>query len=779
MKNAKGSSLSQNHRRDPYANCIASLVAIAGLGLTTTEAFATAPVSGKQTNTHEQHHRTNPAGALAGGEEQVTVTVRRRSEPLQKVPVATSIFTAKDATRNNVHDLQGIFQFIPSANFRTSASSKDRTVFVRGIGTISTSPGVEPSVSTVLDGVVLARSGQATADLLDLEHIEVLRGPQGTLFGKNASAGAVNIVTAAPTEAFHAHADASYFSGDEYRLSAGASGTLIPSKLTAIGSFLVGGYTGNVHNVYNGETVNGYQHRGARTKLAWTPDDQTRVTLGLDYMYSNDAVPNGVFSSTSHVAYPTGAVTGNAALAQALASKGITPSLNNTRVSNNTLSKSIDHNGGASITLDRKFGGYTLTSISAYRRWQNTQDQDYDQLSQASASLPQLADHGWLDFWQASQEVRIASPKGHFFDYVAGLYYLHTSDSETYDRSLQPSGGTPTSGRANFGTTGNNYAAFAEGNLNFTKNFSAILGLRLLRDDLDYRFNRTSTSAAAVTGIRPDYTSSGSTAHNGYVDRIGLQYDISRDIHAYFTYSHGYKGPAYNVFFNMQNTDAKALRPEQNNSYELGLKSQFLHHRITANFAAFIEDFSNYQANFLDTVAGATVTRLINAGTVSSKGIEGDITARPFRYLTVGGNFAYTYATVDHFNCPAGAPLSCNVNGQPLPFAPRWKFVLNADYTRPLNDRFSLSLDSDYTWQSRTQYSLTETPDTIQKAYGIWNLSTTFEDKKHKLRLTLIMRNAINTHYASYMGYGSLGGVVNWLPRDYGRYGGFTLHKDF
>lgn len=189
------------------------MVAIAGLGLTTTEAFAAGPVPIQSTKAEAQIHRKAPLGALSGGEEQVTVTVRRRSEPLQKVPVATSIFTAKDAARNNVHDLQGIFQFIPSANFRTSASSKDRTVFVRGIGTISTSPGVEPSVSTVLDGVVLARSGQATADLLDLEHIEVLRGPQATLVGKNASAGAVNIVTAAPTEAFHAHADASYFSG--------------------------------------------------------------------------------------------------------------------------------------------------------------------------------------------------------------------------------------------------------------------------------------------------------------------------------------------------------------------------------------------------------------------------------------------------------------------------------------------------------------------------------------------------------------------------------------
>lgn len=137
----------------------------------------------------------NHSALEAGQAEDVTVSVRRRSEPLQKVPVATSVYSAKQATRDNVHDLQGIFEFIPSANFRANSSSKDRATFVRGIGTIATSPGVEPSVSTVLDGVVLARPGQATADILDLDHVEVMRGPQGTLFGKNASAGAVNIVT--------------------------------------------------------------------------------------------------------------------------------------------------------------------------------------------------------------------------------------------------------------------------------------------------------------------------------------------------------------------------------------------------------------------------------------------------------------------------------------------------------------------------------------------------------------------------------------------------------
>lgn len=170
---------------------------------------------------------------------------------------------------------------------------------------------------------------------------------------------------------------------------------------------------------------------------------------------------------------------------------------------------------------------------------------------------------------------------------------------------------------------------------------------------------------------------------------------------------------------------------------------------------------------------------MINAGSVTSKGFEGDISARLLPGFTVGGNFAYTYAVVDKFNCPAGSPASCNVNGQPLPFAPRWKFVLSADYARPLNDRFIASVGSDYVWQSRTQFSLTETPDTVQKSYGIWNLNAGLEDKKLRLKLTLVMRNAINTHYASYMSYGAVGGVLNALPRDYGRYGGFVLRKDF
>ncbi len=707
------------------------------------------------------------------------MTARRRSEPLQHVPVSVSVITAKQAARDNLNNLSDLLQKVPSADFRTQTSNKDRTIFIRGLGTISTSPGVEPDVATVVDGVVLARSGQATLDLIDLDHIEVLSGPQGTLFGKNASAGVINIVTAQPTDALRGFADAAYFAGNEYRLNGAVSGTLLPGQLTGVFSVLASGFDGNVRNTADGDTVNGYRRDGFRSKLAWTPAEGTRVTLGLDYLRSTDSTPNGVFEATSQIAYPTDRITPNPALAAALATGGVQAQRDNGTVNQDFPSHVDDDNGGASLTVDQRLGGgYTLTSITAWRRWHNVQYQDYDQLSEVTSKFPSLQDSGYLDFTQESEEARVASPKGGFIDYVAGLYYLHAADAENYDRAVD-STTARNLGTAQYGTTGNNYAVFGEGNVNLTSRLRGILGLRLVRDDLSYDFARQSTSAVAITGVRPGFSSSGSTAHNDYVDRIGLQYDVSRDVMAYFTYSRGYKGQAYNVFFNMQPTDTQVLRPETNNSFELGLKSQFFGRRLTADVAAFIEDFSNYQANFLDTVAGATITRLINAGSVTSRGVEGSISARPLAGLSVGPVFSYDDAHIVQFNCPAGSAQSCDVNGQPLPFAPRWKFDMRADDQRPLTDRYDIDLGSDYAWQSRTQYSLTETPDTIQSPYGIWDLNLSLIDTVSRWRVTAILKNALNTHYSPILSYGNLGGVVREVARDDSRYAGFVLHKDF
>jgi iron complex outermembrane receptor protein len=211
----------------------------------------------------------------------------------------------------------------------------------------------------------------------------------------------------------------------------------------------------------------------------------------------------------------------------------------------------------------------------------------------------------------------------------------------------------------------------------------------------------------------------------------------------------------------------------------VGLKSSLLGNRVTANFDLFEQDFRDYQANFASEVAGGITTRLINAGQVSTRGAEGDITARPIRNFDLGVNFAYTEARVDEFNCPPGAATSCDINGEPLPFSPRWKVASHARYDLPLTDSYDVSAATDFDWQSATQYQLTETPDTVQKAYGIWNGSVTLANAPGAWRVTALVKNILDTHYSEYLVYGDLGGVVRYVPRDDSRYYGIEVRKDF
>jgi iron complex outermembrane receptor protein len=731
------------------------------------------------------------AGAAPTAIGEVVVTARHRSENLQEVPISVSVVSGVQAAAQNLNDLGDISQIVPAIDFRTGASNKDRTIFIRGIGTISTSPGVEPSVSTVIDGVVLARPGMATLDLLDLDHIEVLQGPQGTLFGKNASAGVINIVTANPTATPHAYVDASYYEGSEYRLKAGVSGPIAGDKLEGLVSVFTAQYRGNVENIYNGVDKEdaGYRHTGARAKFIAKPVDNLVLTLGGDYTNSSDTTPTGVYAATSRIAYPSGVLTPNPNLAAALAAAGITPSPDNRTISTNTNSSVHDKNGGVSLQADwTVFGDYTITSISAYRKWKNVQYQDYDMLGMpvgpAGGNFAQGVDTGHVDFDQESQELRIASPKGHFIDYVAGFYYLHASDAEIYERDITQinaaGAAVLNNGVAHYGTTGDNYALFGEANVNITKQFRAIAGYREIWDDLSYYHNRVSTSATAVPGVGTSIVNGpSSVSRSGYADRFGLQFDVTPDITTYATYSRGYKGPAFNVFFNMAAVNTAPLAAETSNDYEAGVKSSLFDHRLTANVGGFITNFSNYQANFASLIAGAVVTNLINAGSVSTKGVSVDLTARPVQPLTLDANLIYDDAYVGVFNCPPNAPTSCNINGQALPFAPRYKMHLGGEYRVPVAGWGDLALQSDYNWQSKVQYLLSENADTIQGGYGIWNAAIALLDPKDGWQARVLVKNILDQHYSSYLAGGTFGGVVRWVPRDDNRYFGVNLRKDF
>ena len=727
-----------------------------------------------------------PAASQASNDEPVQlpaleVTATLRSEPLLSVPIAVAVISGDQLLLGNLNNLSDITETMPSLTFRSGASNKDTSLLIRGVGTITTSPGTEPDVSTVVDGVVLARPGQSTMDLMDIDHIEVLRGPQGTLFGKNSSVGVVNIVSKEPTGQTQGYVDASYLGGGgEEIVRAGISGAIVPNKLLASVSAMVDDYQGNVQNVFLNRKVNGYQNEGARAKFVYLVSANLKATVIASYIKSYATTPNeGPFELASNTAFPSLVTTPTSAANQAT----ILPVVaypNNLQVNSSLLGRVYDDNDGLSAQLDWSLGDFKVTSISAYQNWYNNQFEDTGIVPQPTVGQTLSWDKGWVWFDQYSQEFRLTSPTGGLLNYVAGLYFQRAIDTETYHRDIiqEPTAGSlvPNYGEAHYGTHSNNYSAYGEGTWNIAPSFRAITGLRLTDDTLDFYHQRVSSAAAAVPGIQPTLAiHSGSTSATGVSGRGGLQYDLSKGVMVYATYARGYKGPAYNVFFNQTALQVAPLKPETSDDYEAGIKALTLDGRLQFTATVFDTIYQNYQANFSTLVVGTPVTNLINAGQVSSKGVEADARALITPRFTLSASASWDNAKIDSFNTPPGAT---NVNGQVLPFAPKFKSNVTGEYRMPLTDTLKLNLSTNYAWQDKQQFSLTETPDTIQPSYGIWNATIAVVSPKSGWRVSLLLKNLSNTHYVTLMSQagGFLWGVI---PRDDQRYMGVSIHKDF
>ena len=725
--------------------------------------------------------------------ETVIITATKRVQPLQSTPIAVSVISGGTLEESNLNNLSTITQQIPSVNFRANASNKDSALFIRGVGTISTSPGVEPTVSTVLDGVVTARAGQATLDLVEVDRIEILRGPQGTLFGKNASAGVINIITKAPSKKTEGYLDLAYYQGGETRVRAGISGELAKDVARASLSVMSAKFDGNVTNVFDNSTVNGYDRQGIRGRVDLTPSKDLKISLIADHSKATDTTPTGVPYSTNVTTFPTGVVTANPLYAAAVLPVVASPG--NRQINSNLFTHVDDTNQGVSAQIDYSLPGYQLTSITAHRTWKNTQFQDQDRLSALSRNFAQTADRGDLDFSQTSQELRIASTGKQFFDYVAGLFYFEGKNDEQYRRDVTrcptstaaalPSGIVPCTaattvtdnGVATYGVRSKSKAIFGEGTFNFSEQLRAIAGLRYTSDDLSYYHGRVA-STTGIPGVGATRaTVNGSTTENAVSGRFGPQFEISKEMMVYATYSRGYKGPAYNVFFNMSPTQDNVLAPEKSKSFELGFKSELMDRRVRLNVAAFTTDYDGYQANVPDLVNGTIVTRLINAGKVSTKGVEVDLTARITPQLTVNAAVANIIARVKQFTCPVGAAASCDINGRPLPFSPDWKGSVRVKYSQPLSGNLTLDFGADASWQGKTNFDLSQQPDSFQKEYTIVNASIALQSTAG-WRLALVGKNLTDESYATFVQ--SSGTNINrYVPRDDKRYFGVNFRYDF
>ena len=736
--------------------------------------------------------------------EEIIVTAQKVEENVQDVPIAIAAVSGERLNQALVFSLENVSTVVPSVTFRKGTTSANSAIVMRGVGTISFSVAAEPSVSTVVDGVVLSRSGQAFMDLVDLERLEVLRGPQGTLFGRNASAGLVNIVSKGGTNTFQAEASIDAFEGDEYRMRAAISGPLA-ENLTARLTGFYGSFDGNITNINGGRNrkVNGYERYGVRGIVDYD-NGPSRLRFIADYYKANDDCCADV----------TGASRGAVQDAELGLPKGAALGENQRFVNHNLVTQTDDKQWSLTGTGDFDISDtHTLSVVLGYRDWFNRELREGDFLPRAIVGTGELHDNGVVRTEQISLEARIASDQSKPFFYQAGVFAWQSDNSQDFTRNnvtcatstlpLAASGARPCnladtvntlfpSATSRSDVTSKNFAVFTQATYRFTDKLSVTGGLRYTWDDLEFTHtrapaaNRTNGLPATGPGTNANpagglianggngtNTSRGDTTNGNLSGRAVLQYQPSEDVMLYGSYTRGYKGPAFNVFFNhTAPNNAQPIDEELSDSFEIGLKSQFLDNRVQFNLAAFTVQYDGFQANNFILINGATVSNLTNAGTVKSEGFEADLVVNPVDGLNLRASAAYADARVKRFNPNPLTNAPSAINGTKLPLAPEFVYTIGGDYTTDLGEVARLYLNTDYRHTS-TQYSdLGQSAGTRIAPYGMWNASVGFSDPDDKYRVTFHARNITDD---SYVLLNVENGRRLQIPRDADRYFGVSL----
>ncbi len=728
----------------------AALMGTAALGILGLGAFGAS-------GAHAQDAAPAPTTSLS----EIIVTATKRAQRLQDVPVAVTAVSGQALERSNFREASDIQYLAPNVTFSsTNPVANGGGYQIRGVGTQTYDSGVEQTVGLVVDGVLigLPRDPGATG-FADVERVEVLRGPQGTLFGKNASAGVIQIVTKNPRlEQTSGQVDLSY--GERNEEIAQGVVNLPLGKTAAIR--LSGFYNSQdgaiPYAVRKDGHVGDRENSGVRGKLLWEPVDNLSVVVAADYQK------------------------GFARDAPIIQSLGINPRYNalfagfaqqpgpNTYISYQDGDwRANTKVRGVSGQADYKIGGFTLTSITAYRKSQMTQLSDIDH---APIDIFNYSDGG-LDSHQFTQEFRITSPSGEKLEYVAGVYFLDTHvDGWTTQKGdfLKFSTGSSAYppavlyGERDQVNHTKSYAAYGQATYAITDAFKLIGGLRYTDDKVSGNLTVKPVAGYFTYGTLLPY--SGEVSADNVSGRVGAQYQPSRDLMVYATYATGYKGPAIDSL----NGQIKRVKPETVESYEAGVKSTLLEGRMTLNAAIYRSDYTDFQAQALDLTSATPRLGLTNAGLMRAQGIEVETTIKLAEGLTVGGSATYNDAKFKDYTgaCYTGQPTSATVGqgcyalpgspgtfvanyaGERLTNAPKWAYNLNANYERPVGANLKVDASANWSWRDDTN-TITADPKSVVKAYGILNASLGIGRDNGAWRLGLYARNLLNKRfYAPY-----------------------------
>jgi len=745
--------------------------------------------------------------------EVIVISSRRRDETLQDVPIPVSVIGGAKAEDAGAFNVNRVKELVPSLQLYSS-NPRNTGVNIRGLGSPFglTNDGLDPGVGYYVDGVYYARPAATTLDFIDVERIEVLRGPQGTLFGKNTTAGAINIVSRAP----------SFKTGGVFESSFGNYG-YVQTKLSITGgiskrvaarlSFSGTQRDGTVYNTATQQYINDINNLGARGQVLYNASDKVKITFSGDVTRQR---PNGYAQVVAGVA-----PTERSAYRQFGA---IIKDLNyqlppidpfNRTVDQNTASRSNNDLGGASVNVDAKIGGGTLTSTTAWRYWNWNPSTDRDYLGLNALTLSQNPSKQQ----QVSQEVRYA---GNFSKHLSGVVGVFALAQTLVTKGVEQAGPDQWRfSRTSASQTGmtsdllNGYGAHTNSTLNtfsgaifgqvdwaITSRLHVLPGLRYNYDYKDADYNRTvyggqqttdPTLIALKNTVYANQSFHTSATNTNLSGNFTLQYKVRSNINAYGTFANAYKPVGINIgglptdAAGNPMMDLAVVKPEYTDQYELGIKTSPTKNSVL-NIAAYDTEVKNYQTNVQSPQLGVNRGYLATAERVRVRGIEVDGNIKVGKYLSFNAAVSYTEGIYKKFtNAPlpleeTGATVSFkDISGTKLPGISNWSGTIGGEIAIPAKffaneGKYFFGVDN----FSRSGFSSSPTESKYMNinGYSLVNARLGFRATKG-LTVFVWSRNAFNQHYFEQLlpAGGNSGLYVGVLgdPRTYG----ITLRYSF
>jgi outer membrane receptor protein involved in Fe transport len=685
------------------------------------------------------------AGQSDAGPEltEVVVTAQRRTERLQDVPISAQVVSGQTVVVQNLNTLEDVTEIVPSVHIGANGRSSD--MYIRGIGS-GENQAFDQSVGTFIDDIYHGRSRTSAATFLDLDQIEILKGPQSTFFGNNAIAGAFNITTQKPSTGFGGTARALYGEYGEYATEAAVSGPIADTVAVRVAA-IADGTNGWLDDVNVGLHVPRERNEAGRLSVLFHPGDQLDATLKIEGSRNRNTGGLGIGIGACPPPAPF-VVAGfcGAALAQ-----NVPTGLDNDKISQSPGQEVNLDTDEYVLTVNYRNWNQTLTSVTGYYGYRYNLNLDAD-----STPATLLNIQAPEDYHQFSQELRIASPTDQPIEYVGGAYFQ--SDQLRFDQdfgyffvsptvaALRPFAPLvpylPLGQDTHFAQPEDTYSLFGSVSWHATDRLTLSEGLRGSYDRKTYDWNLfygTSTQAfggivplpssvaplAPLLGLGNPNTLSGSRTDHAWMPSSKIQYQLDPTTMAYLSYTRGFKAGG----FNGADTSGVAANlpygPEHVNAYEAGIKSTWLNSQLRVNFDLFRSDYSDLQVSTnLASTAGTFISLVKNAATSRSQGAELEaqwVATGHFRLAT-----EVTYLDAYYVSYPNVSPTQIqqffgvsnqDLSGRPTEFAPKWSGSVTGTFTTALPGDYRLTADVTDLFSSPYFLSGTDDPTVEQSSY--------------------------------------------------------------